>query len=188
MKGPVIVYGSGDTEVTTKSVAESIGLKSEDSTRTELLDNKSQEITSKIEVGNLQIPTSSNSESCTMVSEEFAKCIVTSVQSQSNEIQSSISVKIKQESLDDEGANAYQRNDDESVAKTQNIETPMEASDESLSAEAIAESMKKRKLADSEISNDFTLKVSMLRQLNKSIQILRTKHFSHFAEHFVFLL
>ncbi|XP_065067367.1 ubiquitin carboxyl-terminal hydrolase BAP1-like [Rhopilema esculentum] len=156
MKGPVIVYGSGDTEVTTKSIAESIGLKSGDSTRTEFLDNKNQDNIGKSEFGNSQIPMSSNSESCTMVSEEFAKCIVTSVQSQSNEIP--ISVKIKQENLDDEGINMNQRNDDESVAKTQSFETPMKTSGDSLSADAIADSMKKRKLADSEITNDFTLK------------------------------
>ena len=115
MKGPVLVYSSTDMEVTSKDLAASIGVKSENTTseQQEQQKQKQQQKFSTTSDRSMFYRTHENSSEtrtestfstsldksggCTTVSEELAKCAVFSVQSSATESKPSFtdSTKLK---------------------------------------------------------------------------------------------
>ena len=114
MKGPVLVYSSADMEVTSKDLAESIGVKRENTTSEQQEEQKehrqnssttgdrsmfyrTHESASETRTEAAFTTSLDKSGGCTTVSEELAKCAVFSVQSSATETKPSFteSTKIK---------------------------------------------------------------------------------------------
>ena len=168
MKGPVCVYSSGDIEVKTKSLAESIGVVGS-STKTE---GKSS-VTDGQQPAKILAQRSDSSDTmggCKMVSEELAKFAVTSVQSQSSENFSPHMNTITNETKlngdhSESGASvkgtfnsSFGAVDSKDVKDTKN-ERHLESSKDIISSESMEEIVKRRKLSEDDVPDEFTLKV-----------------------------
>ena len=165
MKGPVCVYSSGDIEVKTKSLAESIGVTNS-STKTEKKNSKAHNQQRGAVLAH-HTDTSDAMGSCKMVSEELAKFAVTSVQPQSSEGFSPSVNRIASEKKYSEEPSAsaalvdgpcrsgFGAND----SKDAKLDSHIEFSRDTKSPEPVEEIVKKRKLTEDEVPSDFTLKV-----------------------------
>jgi len=172
MKGPVCVYSSGDIEVQTKSLAESIGI----ATSSAKAEVKSAVNDSKqLGIANSQHTDSSDSTGgCQMVSEELAKFAVASVQSLSTDSFSPLmDMKTSERKLngnelrDDSSAQgrisfgAVDSKTFKDAANDRSFETFKDIK----SSESLEETAKMRKLEEYDIPSGFTLKVSQFSSL-----------------------
>ena len=172
MKGPVCVYSSGDIEVKTKSLAESIGIATS-SSKAEV--KSAVNDTKQLGIANSQHTDSSDSTGgCQMVSEELAKFAVASVQSLSTDSFSPLmDMKTSERKLngnelrDDSSAQgrisfgAVDSKTFKDAANDRSFETFKDIK----SSESLEETAKMRKLEEYDIPSGFTLKVSQFSSL-----------------------
>ena len=170
MKGPVCVYSSGDTEVKTKSLAESIGVGTS-STKTEKIESTAA-VTQPEATPENRTDSSDNSGGCRTVSEELAKFAVITVQSQSTEsFSAAVNTLYTDAKIDDKQWAPKPENEGKfgtnflkggrmNIGDWKN-EDNADFSNEMESSEQFEGVVRKRKLSEDDVPKDFTLKVSL---------------------------